>query len=208
MIEIENRKTGNPNNKKKVIISVFLVICFVVGFIISFSLIKKDNNSDIPANAPIADVVETTVGKTFELEGLKFTIESYEFRYFAHKGIFPAGAGNVWLMVNAKIENPNTQRKKYDNITNSLYYITDKGEAKYNNKYYDYGEWILASNYLEPFEIVRGYYMFSLPENVAPASDGYSYSSGGKSTTTKGKNFEIRFQQNKTNPENIIKVKL
>lgn len=205
MIEIEkNNKKEVP--KKGTIIATCVVVLLV--FVIFMSIFaaqgeKSDNGTD---GSP--QIIEMAVGETFEFESIEFTIESYEFRYYANQGDFPAGKGNVWLMVNAKLENPNTERKKYDKIINNLYYITEKGEAKYTSSYYKYSEWIMASNYLEPFEIIHGYYMFLLPENVAPAPDSSTYQHGGKSKTTKDKNFEIRFQLNQQNPNKIIKIKL
>lgn len=209
MIEIENNKKNKMN--KKIMIIIVSVVAFIVTFIVTFALTSpsnsynKNNNSSTTTTPVITNI---NMGETFEWEGLKFTIESYEFRYFAHKGNFRAEPGKIWLMVNAKIENPSAQRKKYDNITSSVYYITEDGEAKYSSMYYNYAEWLMASNYLDPYEIASGYFMYSISETVVPEPDGRPYSIGGTSKTTKGKNFEIRFQENSINPSNIIKIKL
>lgn len=205
MIEIENKANNkNKTNKITIILSViFISLIFITFITILIPSNKKNEEQNINQTK-----IQVAIGETFQIDGLNYTIESYEFRYFAHKGDFRAESGKIWLMVNAKIENPTTERKIYDNSVN-CYYITDAGEAKYNQKYYNYSEWLSASNYLDPFETATGYYMFSIPENVAPEPDGnYSYSIGGKTNSTKGKNFEIRMQKNKINAEEIFIIKL
>lgn len=209
MIEI-NKKNNKNFDKKKISTIVGVILAIIVAvIIIAVSLSPNKSNDEItPDNSNQANITSVNVGETFELEGIKFTVESYEFRYYAHKGSYEAGTGKVWLMINAKIENPNLTRTKYDTVSESLYYITQDGEARYNSQYYNFTEWLDASNYLDPLEVARGYFMFNIPQNIAPIPNGYSYENGGKATNTQVKNFELRFQQNKIKPKDIIKIKL
>lgn len=217
MIEINKKKNSNLDKKKiSTIIGIVVAVIFaIVVIIFSFST----NSSNDETTPPSPNITNVKIGETFELEDIKITILDYYFSYYAFDTTtsFAAGKDKVFLMVHAKLENPNTSRTMYDTITNSLYYITDNGEARYNNKYFNYSDWLLASNYLDPLEVATGYYMFQLPENIVPPYPGNPsymtpqsdwYEGVSKLTSTQGKNFEIRFQQNKTKPDDIIKIKL
>ncbi len=213
MIEIKHdRNLPKPKNKKGLIIAIIIVVLVLVSMIVSFATnANTDNNTPQPTTptTPQTAISNIEIGETFELEGIKITVKSFEFRYYAYSQSFAAGEGKVWVMITAKLENPGTEKLKYNTIIDNLYYITEQGEAKYNSQYFDYSQWLNASNYLDPFETREGYYMFNVPESIAPPTDnGLGYANNGKSTSTKGKNFELRFQQNKANPKNIVKIKL